>query len=847
MRQFPAMDGAGATGAIADGALTELARELRAIRDGRRARLELSEDGAMGEVAALMNELLGQGEARRQEAVLQYIIEHVPHSIFWKDREGRFLGGNRNLLRDVGLHGLHELLGKTDYDLGFPREQVDHFRKCDVEVMTTGEPLLDIEESQDQADGTHTLLTSKVPLRGEGGRVIGLLGIYVDITERKRMEEQLRQARDAAEAASRAKGEFLTVMSHELRTPLTLILAPLDTLLAGRDLPAEVREQLERMRRNAGRLLTLVNDILDASLIEAGRMKVDREPVDVAELCGQLVGDAGPAAERAGLALRFEAHGHGTAAIDRRKFEKILVNLLGNALKFTPAGGEVVVSLHVCDDVELSVRDTGPGIAPEKQALLFRRFQQLDGSSTRRHEGTGIGLAMVKELAELMGGVAGVESGLGQGSRFFVRLPRGAAAAPPELVERPPAPRAAFEAAPVSTPVPPAADTARPPLLVAEDNADMRAYLAQILGADYLVEAVENGRLALEAARARPPSVIVSDVMMPEMDGFELVSRLKQDPALQRVPVILLTAKTARAELVAGLDVGADDYLAKPFSPEELTARVRAVRRLHDAYAELAHRHDELTAAHAQLRRTQEELLQSAKIGALGTLAAGLSHELNTPLGVVLMNTQFLLSRLHDPLERKSLQLIERHTQRCAQLVVSLLDFVRKKPAVRQRLVAEPMIERVLALGSTRARRAGVELTAGTEGTALLPAVEATVQEIETALLNLVNNALDATPPGGKVTLVAAKRERDGRLGLELTVRDTGPGIPPEILPHVFDPFFTTKPAGQGTGLGLAITRRVAEDHRGRIDIESGPQGTTVRLWLPAALGLPIAPRSGTP
>ena len=152
------------------------------------------------------------GERLRQpESVLEYIIERVPHSIFWKDREGHFLGGNRNLLRDVGLSSLDQLLGKTDADLGFPPEQVEHFRKCDLDVMNSGHPLLDIEEFQDQADGTHTLLTSKVPLRDAAGQVIGMLGIYVDITERKRMEEQLRQARDAALAASRAKGEFLTV------------------------------------------------------------------------------------------------------------------------------------------------------------------------------------------------------------------------------------------------------------------------------------------------------------------------------------------------------------------------------------------------------------------------------------------------------------------------------------------------------------------------------------------------------------------------------------------------------------------------------------------------------------
>jgi signal transduction histidine kinase len=389
---------------------------------------------------------------------------------------------------------------------------------------------------------------------------------------------------------------------------------------------------------------------------------------------------------------------------------------------------------------------------------------------------------------------------------------------------------------------------ARARVLLVEDDRDVRAVVARLLDEEHDVEVVEDGAQALEAARARPPSVIVSDVMMPALDGLALVARLKQDPALRHVPVILLTGKSSQAEVVAGLDSGADDYLVKPFAPDELRARVRAALRLHDLYRALEQQHQALSAAHDDLRRTQDELVHAAKIGALGTMAAGLSHELNTPLGVVLMNTQLLLSRAQEGAEKKSLQLIERHTQRCAQLVGSLLDFVRKKPAVRQRVAAEPLMERVVALGETRARGAGIQLQIDGGSGVLLPSVEACVQEIETALLNLLNNALDVTPVGGLVTLAADRCERDGRAGLELLVRDTGPGIPAEVLPRVFDPFFTTKPVGQGTGLGLAITRRVIEEHGGRVDIDSSPGGTAVRLWLPAAAGKPtIAVRRETP
>ena len=842
------MDG-GTGNRASDQALAELLSELEAVRDGKQSEVRVSDRGGIGAVAQLVNELLRRRAGAPQESVLKYIIEHVPHSIFWKDWEGRFLGGNRNLVRDVGLASLEQLLGKTDYDLGFPREQVDHFRKCDLDVMKSGKPLLDLEESQNQADGTHTLLTSKVPLRDQAGQVIGLLGIYVDITERKRIEEELREARDAAEAANRAKGEFLTVISHELRTPLTLILGPLDWILSRSDaeLPGEVRASLERMRRNAGRLLTLVNDLLDFTVIEAGRMQVDWESVDVADLVGQLVSDAGPAAEQAGIDLRFTVENDpGFVVLDRRKFEKIALNLLGNALKFTPRGGRVVVTVGAAgDDLQLSVADTGPGIPREKQGLLFQRFQQIDGSTRRKHEGTGIGLALVKDLAEILGGAAGVESEPGRGSRFHVRIPRASdrAGAP-----RPPAgegesfaerfQRISEQFAATAPAVPPAAAASpRPRVLVADDNADMRGYLTQILAGEYEIEAVGDGRSAIEAARARPPAVIVSDVMMPEVDGLELVWRLKQDPALRQIPILLLTAKASRAELVSGLELGADDYLGKPFSPEELCARVRSARRLGDVYRELAARHRELEGAHQELRQTQAELVQAARVGAIGAVVAGLSHEVSKPLGILLSNTQMLLDRLDDAAARRSLLTIEGQARRCLQIVGAQLDLSRTRPAPQQPLVAAAIMDRVVELAGPRARKSQIDLRSeGAVATAGLR-IAACPQEVETAVLNVVNNALDATPAGGTVSLSARARAHEGRPGLELVVKDTGRGIPPEVLPEVFDPLYTTKGDGQTTGLGLTITRRVLDDYQGRVDIESSAGGTTVRLWLPAEAG----------
>ena len=248
---------------------------------------------------------IAEEELRRQQALLQYIIDFLPHFIFWKDREARLLGGNKIFLTEaLGVNSVEEMIGKTDYDY-FPKEQADYFRKCDFAVMESGEPMLDIEEAQSQSGkGERTLLTCKVPLRDENGAIIGLLGSYADITERKRTERELEEAKKAAEAATEAKSEFLATISHELRTPLTLILGPLETILCrgGAELPGDVREQLERIQRNAARLYVLVNDILDFTKAEAGKMQANWELVDAGALASEIVSDAEPAARNPGAA-----------------------------------------------------------------------------------------------------------------------------------------------------------------------------------------------------------------------------------------------------------------------------------------------------------------------------------------------------------------------------------------------------------------------------------------------------------------------------------------------------------------------------------------------------------------
>ncbi|WP_328783208.1 SpoIIE family protein phosphatase [Streptomyces canus] len=432
-------------------------------------------------------------------------------------------------------------------------------------------------------------------------------------------EEQRRRAEALAEL-DRAKTTFFANVSHEFRTPLTLLLGPLQQALADEDRP-ERREQLELAERGALRLLKQVNTLLDVARAEAGQTRPALEPVDLAGATAELAGVFRSAFEAAGLTLDVDCPPlPKPVPLDREMWEKIILNLLSNALKFTFTGGAQVQVAAAGDRARLTVTDTGTGIPADELPRLFERFHRVRGARSRSHEGSGLGLVLVKDLVEAHGGTIGVDSRLGQGTTLTVDLPFATAQrprpAPPEAgagspgeipgeggggrpgrtaayvdealgwLAADPVPAAATSAA--RTPHAPATHDAphgpsphesdrphRARLLVVDDNADMRAYLTQLLQPDYDVLLAADGRAALEMALAQPVELVLSDVMMPRMDGFELVRALRADPRTARLPIVLLTARAGEEESMQGRHAGADDYLAKPFSARQLLARVR--------------------------------------------------------------------------------------------------------------------------------------------------------------------------------------------------------------------------------------------------------------------------------
>jgi PAS domain S-box-containing protein len=422
--------------------------------------------------------------------------------------------------------------------------------------------------------------------------------------ERKRAEAQAE--------LDLAKTTFFSNISHEFRTPLTLMLSPLEETIANLDgtIPPQEREQLQLVQRNGMRLLKLVNSLLDFSRIEAGRVQASYEPVDLATYTAELASTFRSLIERARMLLIVDCPTLPEAIyVDREMWEKIVINLLSNAFKFTLVGTITVLLQCVENCVELSVSDTGVGIPSEELPHLFERFHRIKNSQGRSFEGSGIGLSLVQELVKLHSGTIDVSSTFGQGSCFTVTIPTGTAHLPPERIgaSRTLASTALgaipyveeaqrwlpegdfrleeWSMAPsthelVNQPAQSKIQNLKSKILLADDNADMRDYIRRLLSGSYIVQSVADGVAALTAIEKNPPDLVLTDVMMPGMDGFELLRSLRSNPATQDTPIILLSARAGEEARIEGLAAGADDYLIKPFSARELLARVEASLKL---------------------------------------------------------------------------------------------------------------------------------------------------------------------------------------------------------------------------------------------------------------------------
>jgi signal transduction histidine kinase len=638
--------------------------------------------------------------------------------------------------------------------------------------------------------------------------------------------EERRRAEKLAEV-DRAKTTFFSNVSHEFRTPLTLMLGPLEDALA--DPSRALRgDALEAVHRSGLRLLRLVNNLLDFARIEANRLTSSLEPTDLPMLTAGLAGSFQSLLESAGLELRVECPPMGRPVyVDRSQWEKIVLNLVSNAFKFT-FEGEIAVRLEEADgEIRLSVSDTGTGIPSHELPKIFERFHRVEGARGRSFEGTGIGLALVHELAKQHGGSVRVDSTVGKGTTFLVTIPRraepsgdrpatssdviGARTASYALEAAHWGAGGSIAAAASGASLPP---VARARVLVADDNADMREYLVRLLSPRWAVETAEDGQAALEACLRQPPDLVLSDVMMPRMDGVGLLGALRANPKTSTVPIVLLSARAGEEAIVGGFETGADDYLVKPFAARELLARVQthlAMATLRRAWAK-------------ELERTNKEL---------ESFSYSVSHDLRAPLRAIDGFSRALLEEYGAKLDEQAshyLRRVRAATNRMAQLIDDLLNLSRisRMPVARERVKLSELAGKVLADLREREpeRRVGVSVAPGLEA-------EADPRLLAVLFENLLGNAWKFT---------SRKSDAHIEVGYELLdqektffVRDNGAGFDMAFASRLFAPFqrLHTDSEFPGTGIGLATVQRVVLRHGGRIwALGEKDQGATFYFTL---------------
>jgi signal transduction histidine kinase len=670
--------------------------------------------------------------------------------------------------------------------------------------------------------------------------------------EEFRLRSELAQSYRQLSELERIKTEFFANISHELRTPLTLILAPLnDVLKRGADLPEDVRTLLALAQTNSLRLLKLINDLLEIIRIESDEFSLRTEPIDLAQFARNQTESVRQLTSLKGLDLEVDSpEAPLWTMADPVHIEKILLNLLTNAIKFTPKGGKISVRTRAEGrTIAIEVQDTGIGISPADMPYIFDRFRQADGSSTRRFSGIGIGLSLVKELAEKHGGRITAESRLGEGSTFRLSFPRH------ETPSERTAPSdgagtddlitgffreadrfvagAAQEGGDATNRV--AAPAGSATVLVIDDEPDMRAYLASILADRYTVLSASDGIEGLALSREAHPDLVLVDLMMPGMDGWLVCSALKAgcEPAPK---VVVITARTDEMSKIRALEQGADDFLGKPFSTLEVQTRLANLERSRALETSLRRRNLELEDAIKKLRSTEAQLVQREKMVAVSRLAGGILHEISNPLNFTLTAITIGLDRI--PAGDKALQEILRDVEdgmlRIRDIVSDLRDFAN--PGSNERRDSfefKRVVDRALQLTSPQLRDVRVEQSLSEP----CPAYGSETQVLQ-VMMNLLLNAEAALRRvrADRKPLIRISAAPEGSR-LRVSVWDNGTGIPANLLKKIFEPFVTTRDVGQGMGLGLSICHTLVAAHGGAMTAQS-QEGQ----WTEVGFELPLLP-----
>jgi signal transduction histidine kinase len=681
--------------------------------------------------------------------------------------------------------------------------------------------------------------------------------------------ESLEGMYETTRELERLKTQFFANISHELRTPLTLVLGPTERLLRADNLSSEQRRDAELVLRNARTLLRHVNDLMDLSRLEAGKLEPHYTRNDLSRLVRKVASNFDSLASERSMRYVVETPEALPSELDADLVQRLLLNLLANGFKFTAANGQIRVTLRELENKRalIEIGDSGPGVRPEHRQIIFERFQQADGSLTRRFGGAGLGLAIAKDLIELHGGSIDVADAPEGGALFSVELPLRAPAGisvrdsiserPPSIV--PPHTRLVLDelwtrqhASDSLLPASPAQE--RPLVLVVEDNVDMNRFVCQTLSLDYRTVSALDGRTGLEKALQHVPDVVLTDLLMPGMSGEQLVQAIRNSPELDDTPVVLLTGRNDEAVRVRLLREGAQDYVLKPFAGDELRARVanlismKRTRQVlqqelsgqtHDLELlarEVAHQKRELQAALETARSGREQAEQASRLKS-GFLAM-VSHELRTPLAALQLQLERLQRSSVRELPHDKHLLVRRMGRsvgRVHGLIEGLLQYARiesgRLSVSTEALDIGLMASEVLAELGSVAEEKGLDLQLDVEPDP--PGFAGDRELVRLILLHLVENGLKFTAHG-QVRVSVGFDERSCRV----TVADSGPGIPRDQQARIFEPFELGEAVRRkhvpGIGLGLSLVRQIVDALGGSITLSSRVgHGTKFSVRLP--------------
>ncbi|MFK7846275.1 MAG: ATP-binding protein [Rhodothermales bacterium] len=679
----------------------------------------------------------------------------------------------------------------------------------------------------------------------------------------------------------RFKTRFFANISHEFRTPLTMIIGPLENAIGGIYGPMQdsLKRQVGIMLRNAQRLLRLINQLLDLSKLEAGKMELRAQRRNVVQFLEDILLSCTPLADKKEINLSFSTPAKEIGLFyEPDKLEKIFFNLLSNALKFTPKGGSISFELAELEAspkftegaIEIRVSDTGRGIPAADLPHIFDRFHQVDGSNTREHEGSGIGLALVHELVMLHKGLIDVESETGKGTTFIVRFPLGNAHLEKEQVSNTILSEGSTNSSEVHVITELAqqsgdfdheedSPSVHEPLLgphpwignkvvlIIDDNDDVREYVSSILSAHYTVHTAFDGVDGLEKVATVDPDLVISDVMMPRMDGNELCKRIKQNLDYDHIPVILMTAKATNELKIEGLEMGADDYIAKPFNARELLVRARNLMIMRHQEKELKTLNDDLESKVAEqldqmlterLKYEEELVLAKEKAETSSRLKSNIldnvNHEFRTPIAGIMGSAEILEMDADDSVQefvgfiKQSAYRLQSTLDAVVELSSLESDSITLLPkALNFTKILQDLVDRFKPMATNK----GVQFypRIGHEDVHIY----ADEHAITRVLDHLTDNAIKFTHDGQiKVDLTV---ENDL---VNLTIKDTGIGISTEFMPRLFDAFVQESDgisrSYEGIGIGLTISKRLVELMNGKLTAKSVKnEGTLITLVFP--------------